>query len=260
MLHLDPRVHLDEVELVVLVEKLQRAGVAVADVPACVRAALAHGLALLRGQARRRRLFDDLLMAALHGAVAFAQVHHIAVIVGQHLKLDVPRLLEKLLHVDLIIAERRQRLGLRHANGVEQRRVGMHHPHAAAAAAARSLDDHRVADVLGDAEILVRVLAQRPVRSRHAGNAGRLHQLDGGNLVAHEADRFRPRAHENEAALLDPLGEIGVFRQKAVTRMNRHRIGHFRRADDGGHIQVGQGRIAAARCRRSHRPAAHAWC
>ena len=31
MLHLDARVHLDEVELVVLVEELERAGAAVAD-------------------------------------------------------------------------------------------------------------------------------------------------------------------------------------------------------------------------------------
>ena len=48
MLDLHAGVHLDEVELVVLIEELERAGVAVADFAAGPGAALAHGLALLR--------------------------------------------------------------------------------------------------------------------------------------------------------------------------------------------------------------------
>ncbi len=63
------------------------------------------------GDARRRRFFDDLLMAALHGAVALAQVNHVAVIVGQHLEFDVPRPLQEFLHVDLVVAERGPCLG-----------------------------------------------------------------------------------------------------------------------------------------------------
>ena len=42
MLDLDAGIHLDEVELVVLVEKLQRAGAAIADRAAGLDAALAH--------------------------------------------------------------------------------------------------------------------------------------------------------------------------------------------------------------------------
>ena len=194
MLDLHARVHLDEVELVVLVQELERAGVAVADLAAGARAALAHGLALLGGEAGRGRLFDHFLVAALHRAVALAQVHHVAVVVGEHLELDVPRLLEKLLHVDLVVAEGRQRLGLRDADGIQQRGVGVHHAHAAAAAAAGGLDDHRIADVLGDAEVLVGVVAQRAVGAGHAGHAGGLHDLDGGDLVAHQADGLGARA------------------------------------------------------------------
>ena len=44
--------------------------------------------------------------------------------------------------------------------GVQQRRLAVHHAHAAAAAAAGGLDDHRIADVAGDAQILVRVVAR----------------------------------------------------------------------------------------------------
>ena len=106
MLDLDARVHLDEVELAVLVEELERAGAAVADRAAGLDAALAHAAraagAVMPG---RRRLLDDLLVAALHRAVALAQVDDVAVSVGEHLDLDVARPLEELLHVDLVVAE-----------------------------------------------------------------------------------------------------------------------------------------------------------
>jgi hypothetical protein len=40
-------------------------------------------------------------VAALHRAVALAQVDRVAVAVGQHLDLDVARVLQEFLHVDL---------------------------------------------------------------------------------------------------------------------------------------------------------------
>ena len=86
-------------------------------------------------------------------------------------------------------------------------------------------------------------LPERAVRARHAGHAGGLHHLDGGHLVAHQADGLGARADEDEAALLDPLGEIGVLRQEAVAGMDRDRIGHLGGADDGGHVQIRQRRL-----------------
>src|SRR5690606_41950353 len=144
----------------------------------------------LRIKARRGRLFDDLLVATLHRAVALAQVHYIAVVVGDDLELDVARLLEELLHVDLRIAESRAGFLLGHIDGVEQRRFGVHHAHAAAATAAGGLDDHRITDLPRHAQVLVRILPQRATRARHAGHAGFLHDLDRGDLVAHQADGF----------------------------------------------------------------------
>lgn len=52
------------------------------------------------------------------------------------------------------------------------------------------------------------------------------------------ANRLRARAEENEAALLHPFGEIGVFRQETIARMDRYRIGDFGGADDRRHVQV----------------------
>jgi hypothetical protein len=58
----------------------------------------------------------------------------------------------------------------------------------------------------------------------------------------------RAGTDEDEAALFDPLGEIGVFRQEAVAGMDRHRVGDFGGADDRRHVQValGGGRRADA--------------
>jgi len=39
---------------------------------------------------RGRRFFQNLLMAAFHGALALAEVNRVAVFVGEHLHLDVP--------------------------------------------------------------------------------------------------------------------------------------------------------------------------
>ena len=49
VLHLHPRIHFNEIELIVLIEKLQSARVAVADFPAGFGATLPHGLALFGG-------------------------------------------------------------------------------------------------------------------------------------------------------------------------------------------------------------------
>jgi hypothetical protein len=59
----------------------------------------------ISADARGRGLFDHLLVAALHGAVALAQVDGVALAVGQHLDLHVARVLQELLHVDHVVAE-----------------------------------------------------------------------------------------------------------------------------------------------------------
>src|SRR2546427_6244917 len=74
MLHLHAGVHLDEVELAVFKEELEGAGATVAQLLAGSGAALADLLDQAARNARSRRFLDDLLVAALHGAVALAQV------------------------------------------------------------------------------------------------------------------------------------------------------------------------------------------
>src|SRR3546814_4157823 len=83
------------------------------------------------------------------------------------------RVLQEFLHVDLAIAECRLGFALGGDDGIQQGGIGVYHAHAASAAAAGSLDDHRVADFPGNAMILVAVIAQRATGTGHARHAGR---------------------------------------------------------------------------------------
>jgi hypothetical protein len=113
------------------------------------------------------------------------------VLVGQDLDFHVARVFQELLHVDLRIAEGGTGFGLGHLHRVDQRRFGVHHAHAATAAAAGGLDDDRVADLAGDLHDFFRIVRQRAFRAGHAGHAGLDHGLLGRHLVAHHADGFR---------------------------------------------------------------------
>ena len=110
VLDLHARVHLDEVELAVLVQELEGAGAFVADLAARLGAALADAQPRARIDVRRGRFLDDFLVPALHRAVAVAEIDRVAVLVGEHLDFDVARLLQKFLEIDRRVAERRLRL------------------------------------------------------------------------------------------------------------------------------------------------------
>jgi hypothetical protein len=93
VLHLKPRVHLHEEELIRPFgpdNELHRAGPDVADRTGRIHRGGAHRLPLYFIQQRRGRLLDDLLVPPLQRALALAQVDRVPVRVGQDLDLDVP--------------------------------------------------------------------------------------------------------------------------------------------------------------------------
>ena len=106
MLDLEPRVHLEEREAAAVVEQeLARPRAHVADGAPERQRRLAHALAQCRVDGGRRRLLEDLLVAALDRAVALAEVDPRAVAIEQDLDLDVARADHEAFEDEPVIAE-----------------------------------------------------------------------------------------------------------------------------------------------------------
>ena len=117
MLDLEARVHLDEVELAVLVEEFDRAGAGILQLAHRLGADLAD-LGALRVVERGRGAFlQHLLVAALQRAVALAEMDGLALAVAEDLDFDMARLLEIFLEIDRVVAEGRLGFGARGGHG-----------------------------------------------------------------------------------------------------------------------------------------------
>ena len=171
MLDLQAGVHLDEVELAVLVEELHGAGAAVLELAHRRGGQLADHPALLGVQRRRGGLFQHLLVAALQRAVALAEMHAGSHAVAQHLDLDMARMVEILLEIDRIVAEGGLGLGAGEREGLGRRVGVVDDLHAASAAAGDRLDQHRPADLAAERHHLVE--RSRPVPASRGPAAGR---------------------------------------------------------------------------------------
>src|SRR5438309_10168664 len=246
MFDLDACVHFDEVELTFFVEILERAGSAVAELAAGLDAALSDTRALLRRKLGCRGLLHDFLVPSLHGAIALAEMDHVPVTVGEHLHLDVSRVLQVFFEIDGGVAEGRPGFRPRHAYCTLEGGFRVHDTHAPAAASTGGFYDDRVTDFSRYLERLLRGVWQRSVRAGDARHSGLLHDLLCVYLVAHQPDGIGLRADENEAALVHALGKVRVFSEKSVARMNRLGIGHLRRADDGWYVEIA--RAGSRRC------------
>ena len=179
-------------------------------------------------------------MAALDRAVALAEVDDVAVLVGQHLHLDVARVGQVALEVDGRVGE--ELLAL--AGGALERLlelVGLERDaEALAAAAARRLDGDRVADLLGDLAGVLDVSTGSVVPGT-IGTPALLHQLAGAGLGAHRLDRRRGRPDERDPGVLEPLGERGVLGQEAVAGMHGLGAGGLDDLHQLVDVQVGLG-------------------
>ncbi|OSY53894.1 hypothetical protein BG846_00430 [Streptomyces fradiae ATCC 10745 = DSM 40063] len=234
VLDLEPGVHLQEVRGAVRAdEELDGARAPVAD-----GAGGAHGRAVQLldqrlGQARRGGLLDDLLVAALEGAVAGAERPHRAVRVGQELHLHMASALQVRLGEDLAVAERRQGLGPRGGQLPRQRRHLPYDPHAPAAAPGRGLDQHGQVG-LGQRVRVERFDAQQPFRA----GLGR-HRLDGPGR----------RAHPGQPGRLDLAREGGALGEEPVAGVHGVGAGREGRGDDEVAAQVG---VGGGRARQPH--------
>ena len=163
MLDLDPRIDLDEVEVMVGVDQeLAGAGIDIAGLAGQPDGGLAQRMPDLERERRGGRFLDELLVAALERAVPVPAVDDVPVLVGQDLDLDMARSVDELLDVDAGVLE--GGLGLV-AGGLQRDRKVLlvaADPHALAAAPRGRLDEHGVADLAGQPHRLGIVGDRRP--------------------------------------------------------------------------------------------------
>src|SRR6185437_1497446 len=228
VLDLHARVHLEEEVLGVLAlgrreQALDRAGADVVHGLRRVHADLTDALAHLGidDPFGRRRLLVHLLVAALDRAVALAQVDHVAVAIGQHLHLDVTRVVQIALEVDRRVGEELLAFAAGPLEGALKLLLRQCHAKALAPAAAGRLHGDREADLtLGDAQGILDA-RHRLGRDRDDRHARRLHELARPRLRAHRLDRARRGADEDDARVLAGLRERCVLREEAVARVDR---------------------------------------
>ena len=218
--HLDAGVHLHEVEAAAAVhQELHRAGALVADAAGRRYGRLAHAPPQLWIEPRAWGFLQEFLVAPLNGAVALAQVHHIAVAIGQHLHFHMAGPVDEFLHVEAGVAEGRLRFALGRLEEVlELIRTG-HQPHATAATASCGLDHHRVAHLVGKNRRLLGAF-EEAFAARNRGHPHGLHGGLGGGFIAHGPDRFGRGSHEGDAVVAADLGEAVVLGQEAVAGMD----------------------------------------
>ena len=238
MLHLDAGVHLHEIESTASVHKeFDGAGALVADAARGGHSGLAHLAAQIGRHRRAGGFFEQLLMPSLDRAVAFAQVHHVAVAVGQHLHLDMAGPVDEFLHVKARVAESRFGFALGRLEQALELVGPRHQAHATPAATRGGLDHHWIPHALGQPRGLA-VVGQQAFA---AGDRGHPHLLHGGlgrRLVAHGPDGLGGGTHKDQAMVLADLGKAVVLGQKAVARMNRISSAGDRCREDVGNVQV----------------------
>ena len=241
VLDLDARVDLEEEEVALVVEQeLERAGVGVLDGARRVDDRAAQLAPHLLGHRDRRALLEQLLVAPLDRALALAEVDDGAVMIAEDLELDVARVLDVLLDVDVADAEGRFRLALRGLERLAQLLHVADDAHAAPAAAGHRLDDHRQAEVLGDLRRLL-LAVDRAVAAGQDRHARLLHGAARARLVAEQADHVRRGADELDVAGLADFREVGALGEEAVAGMDRVGAGDLGGADDRRHAEVAVG-------------------
>ena len=222
VLHLQPRVHLEEVELAAVDEELDGARVAVPDGFSRRNRRARHPLAELRRHRGRWALLDHFLMTALRRAIALEEVEHAAVGAAEHLHLDVAGPIDEPLGVERAVSERGDRLAARRLNRFVDRGRVANRAHSFAAAAGGGFDQRGQADANdGGAHAAIALVVGR--LAGHHGHARRRHDAPRFDLRSHALDRVGRRTDEHEPRVDAGARERRILRQKAIAGMDRIR-------------------------------------
>src|SRR5580704_13562600 len=138
-----------------------------------------------------------------------------AVLISQHLEFDMPRMLEKLLDVDVWRAKRLLRLAPRRFVGVQELFLFADHSHAAPAAARGGFNNERKANALSFLSKLLLALHDT-FAAGHRGYSEGLHFPARAVLFAHHLNDFGRRPDKGDFRGFADLRKVGVFGEKPV--------------------------------------------
>ncbi len=169
---------------------------------------------------RRGRLLDQLLVAALHGAVARGIHGEVAVRIASALRLDVASLVDEAFHEVFVQVAALQRVVV-HVEAAELI-VVVHQRDAASAAAVGTLEHQRISVRVREVEQQTHV-GNRMGDARDRRHLGRRRHLTRGDLVAQIDQCLRIRADPCRAGIDHLARERGDFGKESIARM--HRIG-----------------------------------
>ena len=106
MLHLKAGIHLEEIEVLVLIHhELQRPGTVVTDFLASLHRYGQHLLASGLLHEWRGRFLDHFLVTALDRALTLIQMDHVPIFIPEYLHLDMMGVLDILLDIDGVVSE-----------------------------------------------------------------------------------------------------------------------------------------------------------
>ncbi len=250
MLYLQPRIHLQEIELPIFSQhEFHRARTDIAHRTRCGDGGSAHAHAQHVIHGRAGAFLHHLLVPPLYRTIALADVDDIAVPVAKYLYLNVARIEHGLFDQQLAVAKGIGRFAACGCDGGGQLRLLMHQPHAASAATGRRLDHHRQANLqrLGG-QVGVALIAA--LVAWHARYARFQHQRLGVALVAHGRNSFRIGADEHQPRFLHGARERGALGQEAIAGVDGAATGIQRRPYQLVDHQIGlRGRRRAYRHR-----------
>src|SRR5579859_754420 len=237
MLDLKARVHFHEIVVVVFVhQELKGAHAAIADGQHGIYRALTHLAPHGVGQARTGRLFEQLLVAALRGAVALTQVDTVAEVVAEHLHLDMLGPAQILFDIEAVVVERFAHLTLGRREDARELLRAAHQTNAATTTTGGRLQHQREADALS--RRLALADGPQHIRARKHWQPRARHRDAGLHFVAHLHHRVRRWPDKDQPTIRADLSETGILREETVARVNRFALGEQRRADDIGDIEV----------------------
>src|ERR1700674_4681452 len=162
---------------------------------------------------------------------------HFPVLVAKYLKLYVARMLKEFFRVNVRRAEGLLCLAASRLVRGQEFVLAAHDPHASPPTACRGLDNQRIPDPFSFFRELLSPFNDA-VAPGNGGKTGGFHFPPRTVLLTHHFDDFRTRADEGDFRCFADLGEVGVFGEESVSRVDGIYIRDFGGADYLGDVQI----------------------